>query len=145
MRSVICVHERFDATWPFTADHWYRRWQEEDACELYRTEDPDARAPDLVPNPETVQRLVLLGFPTEDRDLSPFTALEECYASGNYGDSSGEGVESAKARGVSFISPRGDVQWGQTVAEYALGLTLCALRRIPHTSAAMRRWPACDR
>ena len=27
--------------------------------------------------------------------------------------------------------PYGDVQWGQSVAEFALGLTICGLRRIP--------------
>ena len=137
MRSVICVHESYDAHWPFTADHWHKRWQEEGGSELYRTEDPDARAPELVPDPGTIERLVLLGFPAESQDLEPFTALEECYASGSYGDSSGKGIEEAKARGVTVLHPRGDVQWGQTVAEYALGLTICALRRIPHTSAAM--------
>ena len=75
MRSVICVHEKYDAAWPFTADHWHCRWEEAGGCELYRTEEPEARAPGLVSNPETVQRLVLLGFPVEREDLEPFTAL----------------------------------------------------------------------
>lgn len=137
MRSVICVHEKYDAAWPFTADHWHRRWEEAGGCELYRTEEPEVRAPGLVPNPETVQRLVLLGFPVEREDLEPFTALEECYASSNYSGSEGEAIKETEARGVSFIYPRGDVQWGQTVAEYALGLTICALRRIPITYTEM--------
>lgn len=134
MRSVICANEKYDGSWPFTADHWHRRWEEEQGgCELFRTEDMDARAPGLVPNPETVTRLVLLGFPTEKEDLEPFTSLEECYASGNYGGNKGDAIQEAEERGVTFIYPRGDVQWGQTVAEYALGMTICALRRIPIT------------
>ena len=136
VRSVICVHERYDASWPFTADHWFDRWQSEGSCELYRSEDADARAPQMVPNPETVVRLVLLGLPASSDDLEPFAALEECYAD-RIGKDSKEGIEGAKERGVSFLFPRGDIQWGQTVAEYALGLTICALRRIPHTSNEM--------
>ena len=88
MRSVICVHERFDEVWPFTADYWHQRWEDEGGCELYRTEEAEARAPDLVTNPETVQRLVLLGLPAEKSDLDPFTGLAECYLSGTYGGGS---------------------------------------------------------
>lgn len=137
MRSVICVHESYDAHWPFTADHWHERWQKEGGCELYRTEDRGARVPNLVQNPQTVQRLVLLGISVESGDLKLFTTLKECYASETYFGGSNKGIEEAKAREVTIYYPRGDIQWGQTVAEYALGLTLCALRRIPHTSTAM--------
>jgi len=62
MRSVICVHERFDAHWPFAADYWRQRWSNQaGGCELYRSEDPAGRAAQLVPVPASVQRLVLLG------------------------------------------------------------------------------------
>ena len=111
MRSVICVHERFDEVWPFTADYWHQRWEDEGGCELYRTDEAEARAPDLVTNPETVQRLVLLGLPAEKSDLDPFTGLAECYLSGTYGGGSDEGIEFVKARGVTVLGPRGDVQW----------------------------------
>jgi phosphoglycerate dehydrogenase-like enzyme len=137
MRSVICVHEKFDGTWPFTADHWHQRWEDEGGCELYRTEDADPRVLDFVSDPETVTRLVLLGFPSGKPDLEPFTGLETCYVSGSYGDDSGEGVALLESRGVTILGPRGDVQWGQTVAEYALGLTIAALRRIPMKHNAM--------
>ena len=60
MRSVICVHERFERMWPFAADHWHRRWQASGGCELFRTEEAEARAPQLVPDPGSVQRLALL-------------------------------------------------------------------------------------
>ena len=95
MRSVICVHERFDGTWPFTADHWHQRWEDEGGCELYRTEETPHPAK-IVPSPETVERLVLLGFVSGKSDLEPFSGLEECYISGSYGDDSGDGVELLK-------------------------------------------------
>ena len=136
MRSVICVHERFDASWPFAADYWHERWLQSGGCELYRSEDPVGRAPQLVPDPASVQRLVLLGFHADPEDLEPFRALEECFHN-PHRDLSTAGVEEAVARGVSFIPHRIDLYWGQSVAEFALGLTICALRRIPQTYAAM--------
>ncbi len=136
MRSVICVHERFDAHWPFSADYWYECWGKLGGCELYRSEDSEARSPQLVPDPASVTRLVLLGFPADSQDLEPFSGLQECFQSMN-GYTSTEGIESAVARGVSFIPHRADLYWGQSVSEFALALTLCALRRIPQTYAAM--------
>jgi phosphoglycerate dehydrogenase-like enzyme len=136
MRSVICVHERFDAQWPFAADYWHERWREHGPCELYRSQDRSVRAPQLVPDPASVQRLVLLGFHADSEDLAPFSALEECYHNPHRNLSSA-GIEEAAARGVSFIPHREDIYWGQSVAEFALGLTICALRRIPQTYAAM--------
>lgn len=136
MRSVICVHERFDAYWPFAADYWQACWQTQGKCELYRSEDPEARVTQFVTNPETVTRLVLLGFPAEDEDLTPFTGLEECFVD-EMSRVSTESIEKAELRGVSFIKHMVDVYWGQSVAEYGLALTLCALRRIPQTYSAM--------
>ena len=135
MRSVICVHERFDAVWPFAADYWQERWQEKGRCELYRTEKASAHASHLVDDPASVNRLVLLGFPADAEDLEPFTNLEECFQTPQ--GQSDSSIEALKARGISFIPHREDVYWGQSVAEFGLGLTISALRRIPQTYTAM--------
>ncbi len=137
MRSVICVHERFDAVWPFAGDYWRELWQEE-GCEFYRTVEPGARAPRMTPDPASVQRLVLLGLPAGGEDLAPFTALEECFHS-SHRDAPTDGLAKAAARGVQIIAHRVDVYWGQSVAEYGLALTLCGLRRIPQLYAAMQQ------
>ncbi len=68
MRSVICVYHKFDASWPFAADHWHKVWQANGRCELYRTEDPEARPAQMVSDPASVQRLVLLGFILDEGD-----------------------------------------------------------------------------
>jgi len=135
MRSVICVHERLDALWPCMADYWNNRWQESGQCDLYRTETKDARAPQLVPDPESVHRLVLLGLPATPEDLEPFSGLEELYH--DPAGQSNAGLDGARDRGIDVIRSRGPIQWGQTVAEFALGLTISALRRIPQTYVAM--------
>ena len=76
MRSIICVHERYERNWSFTADYWHERWKEEGDTELYRSEDPKARITELVSDPATVTRLVILGFPAESEDLTPFLRLK---------------------------------------------------------------------
>ncbi len=136
MRSVICVHEKFDRSWPFSADHWHERWQGQGDCDFYRTEDPDASLLDLVEDPASVHRLAILGFGADDEVLAPFTALEECYANPNWPKRHGI-FEKTVARGVSFIEHRNDVYWGQSVAEFGLAMTINALRRIPQTYVAM--------
>ena len=137
MRSVICVHERFDADWPFAADYWQERWKSE-GCELYRTEEPEVRAPQLVPDPASVQRLILLGLPAGSDDLAPFSALEECFHS-SHRDLPKAGLEEAAARGVQIVPHRPELYWGQSVSEYGLALTLAGLRRIPQLYAAMMK------
>lgn len=136
-RSVICVHRQFERSWPYTADHWQQRWQQHGTCDLIRLEEAGTAPAALVADPASVQRLVLLGVSLGERDLDPFTALEECYLLDRRGDSAAA-VAAAEARGVSFIPHRVDVYWGQTVAEYALALTICGLRRIPQNHTAIR-------
>ena len=136
VRSVICVHRNFERSWPYTADHWQWRWEQSGGCELIRTADPNAKAAQMVPEPGSVQRLVLLGVAIGTDDLEPFTALEECYL--DHRRHSEAATAAAEARGVSFIPHRVDVYWGQTVAEYALAMTICGLRRIPQNYAAMQ-------
>ena len=98
--------------------------------------EPEARAPQMVPDPAAVQRLVLLGLPAGSDDLAPFTALEECFHS-SHGDHPRDGLDIAASRGVQIIPHRVDIYWGQSVAEYGLCLTLCGLRRIPQSHTAM--------
>ena len=134
MRSIICVHESFDQQWPWSADYWRTCWQAS-GCELYRSEAPDARVLQFVRNPETVQRLVLLGFPAESADLAQFTKLDQLfYTPHGYFvplDQMPAGIHQLVAQGIEVVLPRADLFWGQSVAEFGLALTLCGLRRIP--------------
>ena len=136
VRSVICVHRQFERSWPYTADHWQRCWQQTGSCELIRTAEADATPAEVVPDPASVQRMALLGFALEDDGLDQFFSLEECYLDWQGGSEAA--VAAAEARGVSFIPHRVDIYWGQTVAEYALAMTICGLRRIPQNHGAMQ-------
>ena len=136
VRSVICVHRQFERSWPYAADHWQRCWQQTGGCELIRTAETDATPAGLVADPASVRRLVLLGFALGDDGLDRFTSLEECYLDWQRGPQAA--VAGAQARGVSFVPHRVDIYWGQTVAEYALAMTICGLRRIPQNHTAMQ-------
>ena len=136
VRSVICVQRQFERSWPYTADHWQRRWQDSGDCELIRAEADEATPAHLISDPASVRRLVLLGFSIGDRDLDPFASLEECYLDWRGGSEAA--VAAAETRGVSFIAHRVDIYWGQTVAEYALAMTICGLRRIAQNHTAMQ-------
>ena len=118
MRSMICVHKRFERMWPFAANYWYDRRRSEGACDLYGAEDAGVRVPQLVADPGAVVRLALLGFPAEERDLEPFTSLQERYYDYRR-DLPATGIEAATRRGVTFVPHRPDPYWGQSVAEFA--------------------------
>lgn len=49
-----------------------------------------------------------------------------------------ESAAAWQARGVVVAQPRNEGFWGQSVAEFALGLTIAALRRIPQSHAGVR-------
>ena len=58
VRSVICVHRKFERSWPYTADHWHNRWGRSGGCELIRTDAEDANPAQLVPDPASVRRVL---------------------------------------------------------------------------------------
>ncbi len=137
VRSVIVVTPAFERVWPFAADHLHALWRFEGAAELIRS--ASAGLVQLVPDPGTVTRLISLAQPVALADLDAFGALEEAvlYASA-YGEEVGEEVKEAlERRGVTLYRHGSVDYWGQSVAEFALALTLCALRRIPQTYRQM--------
>ena len=62
MHSAILVHPRFDAIWPFSADHARRLWAEEGPVDFVRVAPDDNRAAGvLAAAPEKITRLLVLG------------------------------------------------------------------------------------
>lgn len=129
MSSLIVVHPKFDGVWPFAADALYARWQAEGPTEFLRLAPDESRAlGDVVSNPAEVTRMVVLGVPVTERCAAKFIALEEAACQEAYRDNAGDLF---RARGVTVYRQNSEGFWGQSVAEYALALTLCGLRRIP--------------
>jgi len=137
MSSLIVVHPSFESHWPFVADHFFHRWRGEDETHLLRLERDDARAlGDLVLHnavAQSITRLVCLGMSVTVESLQRFDALREAAFATAYGRAALDPACAAylQEREVRVYAHSSEGFWGESVAEYALALTLCGLRRIP--------------
>jgi phosphoglycerate dehydrogenase-like enzyme len=142
MRSAILVHPRFDAIWPFAADHARELWAAQGPVEFIRLAPEETRpAGGLLTDPAAVERLVLLDVSLTADCLARLPHLRElAWNEGGYTHESAAqaGLQAAfAARGVRMIRHASEGFWGQSVSEFGLALTLAALRRIPQTHRAM--------
>ena len=81
-----------------------------------------------------MERLILLGVPFTVADGDAMPRLRELASD----DTVSEPVRALLSeRGVRFIEQLSQGFWAQSVAEFALALTICALRRIPQTHHAI--------
>ena len=131
MTSLIVVHPDFDATWPFAADHLRTLFATQGPTDLIRVGQADRRPlGQLVAHPAGVTRLVALGVPVTDACLARFDELREAAFQDAYSQSFND-TQLLAARSVRVYTQPSEGFWGQSVAEFALALTLCGLRRIP--------------
>ncbi|HZR42166.1 MAG TPA: NAD(P)-dependent oxidoreductase [Ktedonobacteraceae bacterium] len=129
MRSVIIVHPDFDRIWPFSADHFHTLWQAQGKVEFLRLDHADRRpVGEIVSQPESVTRLVVLQVPMTHSCLARLRGLRELAISPEPPTTVTEAIAQAGIRRYTHSS---EGFWGQSVAEFALALTLCGLRRIP--------------
>ena len=147
MSSAILVHPRFDAVWPFAADHAHRLWAAQGPVEFGRLKATDGRAAGAVlDDAVSVTRLLLLDVPLTAACVAGLPQLREiAWIEGGYDYESTEHaviLAALAARGVRVIRHSSEGFWGQSVAEFALALTLGALRRIPQIHHAMLSSPA---
>jgi phosphoglycerate dehydrogenase-like enzyme len=131
MKSTIIVHPVFDGTWPFAADYLRQLWANSSFIRL--TPHETRTVEQLVPEPETIERIISLVVPLSATGLEHFTSLREAvFYTSPYGEQpSQECLEVLKRNNVKLYKHESEGYWGQSVAEFALALTLCALRRIP--------------
>ena len=139
MSSLIVVHPTFEATWPFVADRLLALWQHEGPAQLVRLEPQDARALHALGiDLAGVERLIALNVPATAETLQHMPVLKEAAILGEYGPLKDDALfEAMKAGGVRAYQQRSEGFWGESVSEFGLALTLCALRRIPQTHTAM--------
>ncbi|WP_202916197.1 NAD(P)-dependent oxidoreductase [Paenibacillus mesophilus] len=134
--NVIVVHPSFEQVWPYTADRLRQLLGRVGDFELIRLpRNWIGTLAEAVAEPEKVTRLVTLAVPVTTSCLDKFTSLREAYiGTDNYAVWRPEELYSQlKDRGVSAYVHPSEGYWGQSVSEFALGLTICALRRIPQT------------
>jgi len=143
MRSLILVGPTFDATWPFAADHAHRRWQgadparsaadpdsDADVCTILRLGAGDTRLAGAIIAQAGLggtQRLLLCEVMMSSACLRQVPKLQQLGALAGATDHD----QALAAAGMPVVRPLSEGFWGQSVAEFALGLTICALRRMP--------------
>jgi phosphoglycerate dehydrogenase-like enzyme len=131
VKSTIVVHPLFDGTWPFVADYLHQLWKGSELIRLAATETRTLEH--LIPEPETVQRLISLMVPLSATGLGQFTSLREAvFYTSPYGEQPHQDcLEVLERNNVKLYKHDSEGYWGQSVSEFALALTLCALRKIP--------------
>ncbi len=134
-QSAIIVHESFERSWSWVADHWHKRWQEQEEDVFFKRIDFESEVlSSLVDNAESIKRLVVLGHGLTAVDLKEFTSLKELvYQPRGWRDDQEEVDTYCEEHGVHRIKQKSEGFWGQSVAEFGFALTLCGLRRIPQT------------
>ena len=134
MLSLIAVHADFEAHWPFVAEYFFTLWDAQGVTELIRLPRGDGRPlGEVCPHPHRVARLACLGTPVTVACLQKFTNLREATFPAVYGPSQllPACSDYLANMDVALYDHRSEGFWGQSVAEFALALTLCGLRRIP--------------
>lgn len=134
MLSLIVIHADFESHWPFVADHFFSLWNAQGVTELVRLpRDDERRLGEVSSHPHRVARLACLGAPVTVECLQKFTNLREATFPAAYGPSKLAPACSdyLASMDVTVYDHRSEGFWGQSVAEFALALTICGLRRIP--------------
>lgn len=135
MNSAILVHPDFDAIWPYAADHFHDLWAREGPVRFQRLVAGDRRpVGEILADPSGLARLALFEVPLTSACLARMPRLREVVAELRLAE---EVATELEARGVRRYRQPSEGAWGETVAEYALALTLCGLRRIPQLHRAI--------
>lgn len=132
MTNVIVVQDKFDGSWPFTANYWYEKWSKLGKVELIRQVDEEKPLSVLLKGFSEISRLVVLGIPISANCINfNIKVKEACIQTSGDKENLSKLKNAWKERGTVFIEQKSEGMWGQSVSEFALALTLAGLRRIP--------------
>jgi phosphoglycerate dehydrogenase-like enzyme len=132
VKTAIVVHPDFDTVWPFAADRLRELLSGATEVSLVRLGEGASSLGGAVSDAASVQRLFALGIAPGADDLDALPALEEAFVSMGY-RAPDETAALLEGRGIRQLVQPSEGFWAQSVSEFALGLTIGALRRIPQT------------
>ena len=136
MSRQIVIHPSFERVWPLVPDVLNDGWP--DATLTRLAIDDDRTLEGAIADPTAVEQLIALGVSTTADTPAAFPALREA-AIFTDGYGCDEAVATAfRAAGVTLHQHGSEGFWGQSVAECAVGLTICGLRRIPQLHQAIQ-------
>lgn len=129
MSSCIVIHNRFEHSWPFAADHFHNLWKQQgDVSFVHLQLDDQRQLCEILSHPEQVERLVCLGVPVTLDCLKALKKLKEAVFQPGLRD---ELRAYADQAAIKLYHQTSEGFWGESVSECGLALTLCGLRRIP--------------
>ena len=139
MTILVVASADFDAVWPFATEHWHRRWHAEGEAGLFRVSRDDRRPlGQVAPEGAGVTRLAALGVPVTQDCLESYPDLREVAIVGALRPTlSRDAEERLRAEAVEVYRHHSEGFWSESVAEFALALTICALRGIPQQHRSM--------
>jgi phosphoglycerate dehydrogenase-like enzyme len=126
MITRIVVFPRFEQVWPSVADHLREILDPFTEVRLERVAEDAEASPD-----PTAERVLWLGAPFTEASLDLFPAAQQVHANEGY-RMSVETHALLDARGIRPLEHASEGYWGQSVAEFALGLTISGLRGLAH-------------
>lgn len=140
VQAHIIVHPDFERHWPYAPARLQELWEADGHTVGLQRLDPgdDRPVSQAIPNPAPIERLASLSVPVSDTCHEAFPNLEEAAPFTDNGYEVSDDVrQQFEAAGVTVHEHENRGYWGQSVAETALGLTISALRKLPHKHAAI--------
>jgi phosphoglycerate dehydrogenase-like enzyme len=128
MKSAIVVGNWFDGVWPCAADHLQEAWKKSGSRLVRLGPKDDRNVGDAIGDGKGIERLAVFGVKLTVACLAKLPDLRAV----GLEKAPDEALAAAlKERNIAAHWRRSEGFWGQSVAECAFGLTLCALRQIP--------------
>lgn len=131
MVSLICVNEKFDKTWPFAADHWKKRWEQQGETVFIRDTYDNKLLSQLAIDHNNIDRLVSLNVPVSKECSKYFADVKEAFILAQDNSFEETFKKDWEDQGTLFYKQNNVGFWGPSVAEFAMALTFAGLRRIP--------------
>jgi phosphoglycerate dehydrogenase-like enzyme len=146
MNSLIVVHPAFDAVWPYAADHFHKLWLRQGPVEFIRMAATDRRPlGQALRAASGAERAVILGMQVTPECLKEIPGVREAVIHNGTQSAVTPDLRAAlDKRGVKVFDHPTEGFWSQSVAEFALALTINGLRRIPqahrHVMHSKKAW-----
>jgi len=127
---VILVSQKFIKSYPFTSDFIASEWRKIGTVDIIKHEE-DKVVSDLLFDYKIIKRLIILNTKITEKCLKTDLTVDELYIETSQQDLVEGFKEMLKKKGCEIYLKKGEGHWGQSVSEFGLALTLCALRQIP--------------
>ncbi|MFC4777119.1 NAD(P)-dependent oxidoreductase [Paenibacillus sp. GCM10023252] len=135
-RITLVIHASFDRIWPLAGDRLHELLSIHAEVDFIRLpQDSELLLSKAVPDLDRVECLISIGTPITEACLRAMPSLKEAFIGiGRYAEMPSAAIgELLRGLGIRQLKFSSVGYWGQSVSEFALGLTIAALRRIPQT------------